>query len=52
MYQCLTRGLSFKVGQGNVLTLSPPLIITSTELDQALDIIDAALSAVEAASED
>ena len=27
MYECLARGLSFKVGQGNVLTLSPPLVI-------------------------
>jgi 4-aminobutyrate aminotransferase len=50
MYQCLARNLSFKIGQGNVLTLSPPLIIAPEELDQALDIIDAALSAVEAAN--
>ena len=28
MYACLARGLSFKIGQGNVLTLSPPLVIT------------------------
>ena len=42
--------LSFKVGQGNVLTLSPPLIIRPEELDHALDLIDAALSAVEAAN--
>jgi 4-aminobutyrate aminotransferase len=49
MYECLARGLSFKVGQGNVLTLSPPLIITPQELDHALDIVDASLSAVEAA---
>src|SRR5215471_2236713 len=27
MYDCLSRGLSFKIGQGNVLTLSPPLVI-------------------------
>jgi 4-aminobutyrate aminotransferase len=47
MYHCLARGLSFKIGQGNVLTLSPPLIIAPEELDRALDIIDAALSAVE-----
>ena len=51
MYHCMARGLSFKVGQGNVLTLSPPLIITPEELDHALDLIDAALSAVEAANE-
>ena len=27
MYHCLAHGLSFKIGQGNVLTLSPPLVI-------------------------
>jgi 4-aminobutyrate aminotransferase len=48
MYECLARGLSFKVGQGNVLTLSPPLVITEAELDAALDILDAALTAVQA----
>jgi len=48
MYACLARGLSFKIGQGNVLTLSPPLVITPDELDAALAILDAALSAVEA----
>jgi 4-aminobutyrate aminotransferase len=48
MYECLARGLSFKVGQGNVLTLSPPLIIAPDELDRALDIVDAALTEVEA----
>lgn len=46
MYECLSRGLSFKVGQGNVLALSPPLIIAESELDTAFDILDAALSAV------
>jgi 4-aminobutyrate aminotransferase len=48
MYHCLAHGLSFKVGQGNVLTLSPPLIIAPADLDRAFDIIDGALSAVEA----
>ena len=28
MYRCLSAGLSFKVGGGNVLTLCPPLTIT------------------------
>ena len=41
MYRCLTNGLSFKVGGGNVLTLCPPLTITRAELDTALDILDA-----------
>ena len=47
MYHCLARGLSFKIGQGNVLALSPPLVITSDELDNAFTILDAALAAVE-----
>jgi 4-aminobutyrate aminotransferase len=44
MYECLSRGLSFKVGQGNVLTLSPPLVIEEDDLDRALDILDASLT--------
>jgi 4-aminobutyrate aminotransferase len=47
MYASLARGLSFKVGQGNVLTLSPPLTIAADDLDRALDILDAALTEVE-----
>jgi 4-aminobutyrate aminotransferase len=50
MYECLSRGLSFKVGQGNVLTLSPPLVIAEDDLDRAFDILDAALAAVGAAA--
>ena len=48
MYECLARGLSFKVGQGNVLTLGPPLIITRDELGRAIDILHEALCVVEA----
>lgn len=48
MYACLKRGLSFKVGQGNVLNLSPPLVIARSDLDAAIDILDAALAEVEA----
>ncbi|EAQ67343.1 4-aminobutyrate aminotransferase [Marinomonas sp. MED121] len=47
MYRCLALGLSFKVSQGNVLQLSPPLIITRSELSQALDILEQALSELE-----
>ena len=50
MYHCLARGLAFKVGQGNVLTLSPPLVIAEKDLDAALAIVDDALAAVEAPS--
>ena len=46
MYRCLENGLSFKVGQGNVLTLSPPLVITERELDRALDVIEGAIAAL------
>lgn len=38
-YHCLDKGLSFKVTQGNVLTLSPPLIIEKADLDRAIDIV-------------
>jgi 4-aminobutyrate aminotransferase len=48
MYGCLARGLSFKVGQGNVITLSPPLVIEEDDLDRAFDILGAALAEVEA----
>jgi 4-aminobutyrate aminotransferase len=47
MYRCLADGLSFKVGQGNVLTLSPPLVISEGDLDAALTILEAAIAAVE-----
>jgi len=40
MYRCLEKGLSFKVSQGNVITLSPALIISELELHQALDILN------------
>ena len=42
-YRCLELGLSFKISMGNVLTLTPPLILTRNQLDQALDIIDRSL---------
>lgn len=44
MYACLENGLSFKVSQGNVLTLSPPLTITESEIQKAVTIIDEALA--------
>ncbi len=45
MYSCLKNGLSFKVSQGNVLQLSPPLTITREELQKALSVLDTALAA-------
>ncbi len=45
LYRSLSRGLSFKTTMGNVLTLTPPLITTREQMDQALDILDDALTA-------
>jgi len=44
-YRCLEAGLSFKISAGSVLTLSPPLVISVGDLDRALDIVAAAISA-------
>ncbi len=44
-YRCLENGLSFKISQGNVLTLSPPLVISREDLDHALDIVEDAVLA-------
>jgi 4-aminobutyrate aminotransferase len=46
MYECLNRGLSFKVSAGNVLQLSPPIIITREQLKEALAIVEAAIASV------
>ena len=47
MYGCLERGLSFKLGQGNVIALSPPLVIAQDDLDRAFDILDETIGEVE-----
>ncbi|MFZ3437750.1 aspartate aminotransferase family protein [Vibrio harveyi] len=46
LYQCLNNGLSFKVSQGNVIQLSPPLIITREQLTEALAIFEEAIAKV------
>jgi 4-aminobutyrate aminotransferase len=45
LYRALSAGLSFKTTMGNVLTLTPPLITTRPQMDQALDILDEAIAA-------
>jgi 4-aminobutyrate aminotransferase len=47
MYCALSRGLSFKLTMGNILTLTPALTITRQEMDRALDIVEACLGQVE-----
>jgi 4-aminobutyrate aminotransferase len=44
MYACLERGLSFKLGGGNVVTLCPPLTIAAADFERAFDILDQGLS--------
>lgn len=43
LYRCLSDGISFKVGQGKVLVLAPPLNIEEVDLWWALERIVAAL---------
>ena len=45
LYCCLSAGLSFKVGQGNVLVLAPPLNIAESDLDWALNTLIDAIAA-------
>ncbi|MCG8306458.1 MAG: aspartate aminotransferase family protein [Cytophagales bacterium] len=40
MYNCLKDGLNFKIAQGNIIMLVPPLTVSRQELDKALYIID------------
>jgi len=46
MYDCLKNGLSFKVSQGNVLQLCPPLIIERKELATAFEILTQAIEKI------
>ena len=43
-YRCLDEGLSFKISQGCVLTLSPPMTISEPDLDHALTIVENAVA--------
>ena len=42
-----TRGLNFKITMGNILTLTPALTISQTELGQAFDILERCIAEVE-----
>ena len=46
-YACLAAGLSFKISAGNVLTLSPPLVINEADLLQAISTVSEAVLAEE-----
>ncbi len=46
MYECLKNGLSFKVSQGNVIQLCPPLIIEREQLENAFNILEIAIHSI------
>ncbi|MBE9586456.1 aspartate aminotransferase family protein [Mucilaginibacter sp. JRF] len=46
LYKCLELGLSLKVSDGNVLCLYPPLVSTIDELNEALNILEQAMTEV------
>ena len=45
LYACLERGLSFKIGGGNVITLCPPLTIPIAQFEAAFAILESAAAA-------
>ena len=47
MYEALSRGLSFKVTMGNMISLAPPLVITEPELGRALEILEESLESAQ-----
>lgn len=44
MYAALKRGLNFKTTMGNILTLTPPLNVSVSEIDLAVTILDESIS--------
>ncbi len=47
MYNALSKGVSFKLTMGNIITLAPPLTITEAEMGQALDILSECLAGIQ-----
>lgn len=47
LYGALSRGLNFKTTMGNVLTLTPPLIVTEDQMLRALGILEESIAEVE-----
>lgn len=43
-YRCLERGLTYKITMGNILTWTPPLIVTRDQIDFAVDVLEDALT--------
>jgi 4-aminobutyrate aminotransferase len=47
LYAALSRGLSFKTTMGNVLTWTPPLIVTREQMDWAVGVLDECLAGLD-----
>jgi 4-aminobutyrate aminotransferase len=47
MYGALSKGVSFKLTMGNIISLTPALTITKDEMNKALDIIEDSITEVE-----
>ncbi len=47
MYGALRRGLNFKVTMGTILTLTPALVLSQSEMDTALGILESCLTEIE-----
>lgn len=45
LYRALDAGLNFKISMGNVLTLTPPLVVAESDLEKALDILEGCIAA-------
>jgi 4-aminobutyrate aminotransferase len=50
MYAALSKGLSFKVTMGSILTLTPPLTIEEQHLTDAINILDRCFTELKTAS--
>ena len=42
-YRALDKGLSFKISMGSVLTLTPPLVTTQDQMEEALSILESSI---------
>jgi 4-aminobutyrate aminotransferase len=43
-YRALDKGLSFKISMGSVLSLTPPLVTTRDQMEEALSILESSIA--------
>lgn len=46
LYDCLQRGLSFKISMGNILSWAPPMTLQEQDKEEAIAILDASLQSI------